>query len=71
MILWDKHSNHNQKWLLHHVKDNYYYIENMHSKMVLEIFGGIDAEGLDIVQNKLFHNKSQYWIFEKIWYQVV
>jgi hypothetical protein len=45
---------------------NYYYIENVKSKMVLELQGGIDAEGMAVVQNKNYKNLNQMWRFDNI-----
>jgi ribosomal protein S6E (S10) len=33
----------------------------MHSGLVLEIQGGIDADGMPLVQNTNYKNKSQVW----------
>ena len=36
-------------------------ILSLHSGLVLEIQGGIDADGMLVIQNTNYKNKSQFW----------
>lgn len=41
--------------------DGVYYIRNANSGLVIEIEGGIDAEGMRVVQNKPLGHLNQLW----------
>lgn len=41
-------------------------IVNVHSKLLIEILGGIDAEGVSVVQNIDFNNFNQHWALERV-----
>ena len=64
IISYKFHGKRNQMWRLKNFGNeaNTYYIENIKSLMVLEIEGGINAEGMRIVQNKPYGNLNQLWV---------
>ena len=63
IICWKYHGKRNQMWRLKKYGEDptAYYIENIKSGLVLEIMGGIDAEGMRVVQNKPYGNLNQLW----------
>ena len=46
--------------------ENAFYIMNMKSNQVLEIEGGIDVDGMRIVQNVYYKNLNQLWSVEQV-----
>lgn len=46
-------------------RDNkgWFFIENVKFKLVMEIEGGIDEQGMSIVLNRLYGNRNQLWRF--------
>jgi hypothetical protein len=48
-------------WLLTYLDKENVQIVSVHSQLVLEVQGGIDAEGVGVVQNTNYKNKSQVW----------
>ena len=45
--------------------NNRFYITSVKSGLVMEIEGGIDAEGMRLVQNRKYNHLNQLWFFEK------
>jgi hypothetical protein len=66
-MVYEYHGRQNQMWLLSYLdKENVnVQILSVHSQLVLEVQGGIDAEGVGVVQNTNYKNKSQIWRIEK------
>jgi len=54
-------------WVVVHLDKENVQIVSAHSQLVLEVQGGIDAEGVGVVQNINYKNKSQIWRIEKVW----
>lgn len=44
----------------------YWFIENVGSGKVLEIEGGVDADGVGIIQNTNHGHRNQLWRFERV-----
>lgn len=44
---------------------------NNKSKLALEIDGGIDAEGMGIIQNTKYKYKNQLWKLEVVWWFII
>lgn len=63
LIAYDYNGNLNQKWIIHNIDNSFCKIESPHSKMVMEVEGGVDAEGVGVVQNTDYNNLSQMWKF--------
>ena len=55
------HGKENQQWSLEKFDSKYFYIVSRQSGLVLEIEGGIDADGMSIVQNKKYGHLNQLW----------
>lgn len=53
-------------WILETVGNLGYTFTNAHSKLVMEIEGGIDADGVGIKQNTNFQFLNQIWKFEAV-----
>lgn len=45
--------------------NSYYFIESVNSGKVLEIEGGVDADGVRVIQNTKYGNTNQLWKIEK------
>ena len=61
IIGYELHGGPNQLWIFEPVGDKHFYILNVKSNLVVEIEGGIDAEGMRLVQNKKYCNLNQLW----------
>lgn len=61
VILYKQNDRNNQLFDLLKMKDDTYRIVNVNSKLDLEILGGIDEEGIPVVQNKFYNTKNQLW----------
>ncbi len=48
------------------LENGFIQLMSMHSGLVLEVQGGIDADGVGVVQNTNYKNRSQVWRFEEI-----
>ena len=66
LIAYEFNGNKNQKWFLHPQGQQCYKIQSVLNNLVMEVEGGIDADGVGIVQNKDYGNTSQLWRFDKI-----
>ena len=68
VLCYKTHGNKNQLWRI--VKENdvedAYKIENVKSGQVIEIEGGIDADGMRVVQNAYYKNLNQLWKIEQL-----
>ena len=61
IVVYEGHGKPNQKWIITDLPNNTAQIMSLHSALVLEIQGGIDADGMLVVQNTNYRNKSQIW----------
>lgn len=66
IILYEYHGKLNQKWQIIDLGNQNVQFMSCHSKLVLETQGGIDAEGVAVVQNTNYKNKSQIWRIEPV-----
>ena len=66
IIGWKGHEKANQRWYVQEFEQDCYVIENAKSGLCLELEGGIDADGMDAVQNKFYHNLNQLWDLEEV-----
>ena len=67
IIGYDYHGKDNQMWILEEVNNGEYMLINNKSKLALEIDGGIDADGIGIIQNTRYKYKNQLWKLEAVW----
>ena len=67
MIVYEGHGKQNQKWMISDIPNKGVQIMSLHSGLVLEIQGGIDADGMLVIQNTNYKNKSQFWSIQPIW----
>lgn len=63
-LSYKEHGKKNQLWQMVKHEDGCYFIVNSNSTHVLEIEGGIDADGMRVVQNTNYKNLNQLWIIE-------
>ena len=62
LIVYDSHGKLNQRWLIHQLPNSLFCkIESAYSKMVMEVEGGVDQDGVGVVQNIDYNNLSQMW----------
>lgn len=61
IIGYDFHGKRNQMWILEPHSNHRYYLKSLSSGMVAEIEGGINAEGMRLVQNNKYSNLNQLW----------
>jgi hypothetical protein len=66
IIVYEYHGKPNQKWEIIELGNNNVQFRSCLSKLVLETQGGIDAEGVAVVQNTNYKNKSQIWRIEPV-----
>lgn len=66
LIVYNYNGNLNQKWVLEGNDQQGYLFKSAFNGLVAEVQGGIDAEGMAVVQNKNYKNLSQYWKIEKV-----
>jgi hypothetical protein len=66
ILVYDNSQQIHQKWLIIDMPNNAVQIVSVYNGLALEIQGGIDAEGLRIVQNINYKNKSQLWKIEPV-----
>lgn len=67
IIVYEYHGKPNQLWTVVYLDKDNVQLMSVHSQLVLEVQGGIDAEGVGVVQNINYKNKSQVWRIEKVW----
>ena len=66
IIVYEHHGRLNQRWMVIALDNGFIQLMSMHSGLVLEVQGGIDADGVGVVQNTNYKNRSQVWRFEEV-----